>query len=360
MKKVFSLILILILLASLAVTSVVAFAEDDVTPPTTEGGEGTDTEEPKREVTVNEAKALEYLNAATPQAILSMRKNFQFDVAWLKDHAKLDEVFTGLKHVTEGTELKDNDKLYVEYCEPSKDAKEEWTSVSIDSNFNLRSAGWWLFRVAVKDSAGNDVLARTPSIARYVVDNTNPEVELSSTQQDRVKEGLTVGSDYSISTSLNITDDSSTTTTYVVYKRENGDFNSDTWVKVYDSVSKEVTEGYENCISTSGTITPLNSDVNADKKAAYRIVYAVVDANGYYSVKKDENSNDKYDPEMLLFVSAAPVDEDEANKIQIWKIVLYVVAGLCAVGIVVLLCIKPKQQTAAEAPSKKEDKEKKD
>ena len=34
------------------------------------------------------------------------------------------------------------------------------------------------------------------------------------------------------------------------------------------------------------------------------------------------------------------------SKAEAWKIVLYVIAGLSALGIIVLLCIKPKEQKA--------------
>ena len=270
-----------------------------------------------------------------------------------------------------------DDVLYVLYCSPTSDPRDDmkdWKECQVTSTFNVTTEGWWLFRFAVVDGAKfsaeknysydyADVLATTYdnvliklekgetverseilNITCWCIDTTRPEIDLSETMKTRQKDGLTVGTTYSISTSLSTEDCSSLTTTYIVYKMVDGK-----WTQIYDSQTREVAEGYEENISTSGVITPLESDVTG--KDVYKIVYTVVDSWGNVGVHKVGEGDDKveYDyVELLLKVNKAP-NAPAKSAIEAWKIVLYVIAGLSAVGIVVLIFIKPKQKEAVDA-----------
>ena len=270
-----------------------------------------------------------------------------------------------------------DDVLYVLYCSPTSDPRDDmkdWSACAVTSTFSVTTEGWWLFRFAVVDGAKvnaeknytydyADVLATTYdnvllklengetverseilNIACWCVDTTRPEIDLSETMKTRQNDGLTVGTTYSISTSLSTEDCSSLTTTYIVYKMVDGK-----WTQIYDSKTREVAEGYEDNISTSGVITPLESDVTG--KDVYKIVYTVVDSWGNVGVHKvGEGDNEvEYDyVELLLKVNKAATAPAK-DAIEAWKIVLYVIAGLSAIGIVVLIFIKPKQKEAVDA-----------
>lgn len=305
----------------------------------------------RNKLDVDENKFLECIDDVNKEQFFAMSGEFKLGNEWMKVESgegddktvsaqNVRDVFVGIDYKIEGEEGYDKDHRYdvisVESCSPSGDPKVEsdWTSRSLTSTFSMRTSGWWLFRYVVKDSEGN-VLAKSPILTRYAVDVDHPVVELSDTLKKKQEEGLVVGVDYSVQTSLTITDSSSTTTTYIVYKMVDGE-----WKQIYDSQSREVAEGYDKNISTSGTITPLASDVSADKSPVYKVVYTVVDNEGYVAVNGDKA---EFHPEMTLFVKAAESD-NKTNAVDVWKIVLYVVAGLSGVGIIVLLCIKPKQK----------------
>lgn len=275
-----------------------------------------------------------------------------------------------------------NDVFYVLYCSPS-DAPQadmkDWSHCVATGTFSVTTDGYWLFRFAVVDGAKAseknytfdwaDVLATSYDNVQNAIDDdddatdpddeenltlvssasdtTNPVVSLSSSMETKQQDGLTVGTNYSISTSLNIEDCSSTTVTYVVYKKVGAGVegaDNEGWLQIYDSSktvsSERVTEGFEDNISTSGVITPLEEDVTGEY--VYKIVYTVKDSAGYYGVDDD---GELFNPVLMLKVNAKEVTSEE-KAIEAWKIVLYVIAGLSAVGIVVLLCIRPKQQKA--------------
>ena len=273
-----------------------------------------------------------------------------------------------------------NDQIYVLYT--SSDSKEEmdkWDRCLVSNTFSVTTAGPWAFRFAVADGIKvsekdhtfdweDDILVTTFSnvldeiekgemseqqlleidytLRCTAEDTTNPEVKLSTSMKNKVSEGLTVGTTYSISTALDIEDASSTTVYYVVYKFVDG-----AWKQIFDSKKSEVAEGYEENISKSGVITPLASDVKSDKTAVYKIEYTVVDAYGYKGIHVDKDVEGDLPelPTMLLHVNAQPVAPKKMTALDAWKIVLYVIAGLSAIGIVVLLFIKPKQETAVDA-----------
>lgn len=373
MKKFVSLLIAFVLLVSMFATSVVAFAaDDDATTP--------DGETEIREVGFDEEAFWAALDEANLDLFFEMSSTFMLSNDWLKDAETVQKVFPGIIYVleeaddeedeyepeataegdeedTEGEEevVTPNDKIYIEYCRPSDDPRDsEWQTCAVTSTFSMTSAGDWYFRYAVVDGAkasvkdysfdSADVLARSSVLERNAKDTTNPVVDLSSSMKDKHDTGLTAGTNYTVSTSLTITDCSSTTTTYEVYKKVGKDVegaDSDGWILIYDSKTSTVTEGYEDSISTTGTIKPSDDDVTGEY--IYKIVYTVVDAYGNIGVR-DSKLNTEYHPELLLKVNAAAADDN--SNVEIWKIVLYVIAGASAIGIIVLLCIKPKQEVA--------------
>ena len=274
-----------------------------------------------------------------------------------------------------------NDIICLEYCTPSDDPKDEhWTRVAADDTIKLETAGWWMFRYVVIDGENGDVTdddaVITPyndkdfqnallndgvynwaafTVKRYAVDTTHPEIALSESMKTKMEQGLTVGTSYTVSTSLTITDSSSTTVTYKVY-RHSGDgaatADADGWVLIYDSTAEnKVLEAGTDYIASNGAITPLASDViTVEGNYRYKIVYSVKDANGYFGVEADaEGEAVEFHPTLLLSVHLSTEDVATQKKVEAWKIVLYVIAGLSAVGIVVLLLVKPKQAQAGDA-----------
>ncbi|MCH5157198.1 MAG: hypothetical protein J1G02_04915 [Clostridiales bacterium] len=272
-----------------------------------------------------------------------------------------------------------NDELYILYTgSDSKEEMDKWDRCLVTDTFSVTTTGPWAFRFAVADGSktsekdhtfdwDDDILVTTfdnvldeiekgemseqqllaidYTLRCIAEDTTCPEVKLSTSMKNKVSEGLTVGTTYSISTALDIEDASSTRVTYVVYKMVNG-----AWKQIFDSAKSEVAEGYEENISKSGVITPLDTDVKADKAHVYKIEYTVTDAYGYVGIHVDKDAEGELTekPTMLLFVNAKPVAPKSMTAIDAWKIVLYVIAGLSAVGIIVLIFIKPKQETAAD------------
>ena len=273
-----------------------------------------------------------------------------------------------------------NDKIYIEYCSPSDEPRDDdWSRTAASGKFSMQTSGWWLFRYIVVDGekeVDDDDAILTPyntkefkegllsedgetfnwaafCLIRYAVDTTHPEVALSSSMKTKMEDGLTVGDSYSISTSLTITDSSSTSVTYTVWRYDGADgfdrmddaTNKGNWVQIYDSAAKEdkVLEGGESYITTGGAITPISSDVTSDGLYRYKIVYSVKDANGYFGVEDAEKPEEEFHPTLYLGVHLSDRDKDTKAKMEAWKIVLFVIAGLSAIGIVVLLVIKPKE-----------------
>ena len=286
-----------------------------------------------------------------------------------------------------------NDIICLEYCSPSDDPKNEnWTRVKADSVISLNATGFWMFRLVVVDGEKNDITdddsVLTPynseefiserlredgvngeevyhweefTLTRYAVDTTKPEIALSSSMKTKMEDGLTVGTTYSISTSLTITDSSNTTVTYKVYRQEAaggaGKGDGDSWKLIYDSTATtKVVEGYENYISSSGTINPQSEDVTTAGNYRYKVVYSVKDANGYFGVAESEEAENgtkdesgEFHPTLYLGVKLNEQGVKSKQRMEIWKIILFVIAGLSAVGIVVLLFIKPKQAVVGDS-----------
>jgi|GEM_PF-3032910 len=320
-KKIFSLIIALTLLVSIFAVSAVAFADET------------------RTVTVETAGNEYLLNKVGNNVYLDDAKEFK---GWLTTTADVKAVFTGINFAMESDADYDKNAKYdtvrLEYCtaDPRFDSNwidDEKTLVVADggTSFNLKLSGWVCFRYAATYKPADGELektVRTEQVLVYVRDVTAPELETGSSLATTVKDGLTVGKAYSVSTTssaIKVTDSSTYTVTYVIKKLINGEY-----VEVYSSVNG-ISEDYEGKDITSGTITPQADDVLSE--ATYQLIYTVTDANGYETVSLPA----------LLKVNPAEVQETE-KKVDVLKIVLYVVAGLSAVGIVVLVFfVKPKK-----------------
>lgn len=402
MKKFLSLIVAMVLLVGIFTTGAVAFAHEADLPVAeeTDPANPSEDEQPERKVTFNASKFEEYVFNNHP-AEIEMSRTFMLNVEWLNDAAKVNEIFEGIVYVLEEDEPEQeeqpadesegdgegdeeqpeqqpNDVIYVLYCSNTSDPRDDnsdWSVCRVNNTFSVTGVGYWGFRFAVVDGAKasvsgysfnyDDVLATTYdnvlypdesvdpadpeasapkdlTLWSYSRDTTAPTASLSDSLKNKQEEGLTVGVNYTIPTSLTIEDCSSTTTTYVVYKQVGSDNggDSDGWLQIYDSATREVAEGYENNISAGGVITPLESDVTGEY--VYKIVYTVKDAYNFESVS-DADKPAAFKPTLLLKVK--PAEAEEKSPVDVWKIILYVIAGLSAVGIVVLLFVKPKQAT---------------
>lgn len=329
-KKLVSLLIAMMLIVSVFAVSGVAFAEESTTT--------------REDVVFHKDVFVGLDSIKNFGTVVGVTKTFQLDTEWLKNVESVKAVFEHANYVlnTEGEDAlavtSESDIIYVEYVSPSKDYKDTWSRTKVTSTINITSTGWWGFRYVLTNNNGttstsesnaeND-LAKTSSIYVYFSDEAAPVISsLHSDMITAMKDGISVGKTYTIKTNLSITDTSSTTTTYVVYKKVNGAWTEE---PIYDSTTKVVAEGFEDGISTSGVITMLEEDVLADKEPVYKIIYTVKDSLGYVTVVEDE---------LTLFAVAA--EKEPLTTSQIWQIVLFAVAGVSLVGIVVVLCIKPK------------------
>ena len=283
-----------------------------------------------------------------------------------------------------------DDIICLEYRTPTDDPKDEnWTRVKASETISLQTSGWWMFRYVVVDGENGDVsdddAVLTPyndetfkndrivkdgsdneigydweyyCLKRWAVDNSQPEAALSSSMVTKMEDGLTAGVSYAIPTSLDITDASGTSVTYKVF-RHSGDgvdkAEADGWVEIYDSKTG-VVEGYEKYITSSGTLNPLSEDVTTSGNYRYKIVYSVKDNSGFFAKAKNnslngivDNETGEFHPVLLLGVHLSDDDLNTKQKMEIWKIILFVIAGLSAVGIVLLFVIKPKQAVDGDA-----------
>ena len=268
-----------------------------------------------------------------------------------------------------------NDVIYVLYTEPTDGTKndDDWNNCPVTDTLRMQDVGEWWFKYVVVDGEKasqsgykfdkDDILPMIDSegkealpfvFQRYTADTLNPVVEISDSMQEKQKAGLVAGKGTQIGSSscLVITDNSNavTTTTFKVYKKVgNVEGAVGGWLLVYDSETKDVTKGYENCISNDGvncTITPLQTDVSTEP--VYRVVFTVKDNEGFFGVAK-EGDTEEYNPTLEFSVKLSDDDAKGKAKVEAWKIVLFVIAGLSAAGIVVVLCIKPKQTVKADA-----------
>ncbi len=338
MKKIFSLVIALTLFFSLFAVTTVAFAEGEGE------GEGETTPVEHEEVVVHNDKLLEIVGDNT---YLSDSAEF---AGWLTTATQVKEVFEHANFALLGDEGYNKDTKYdevrLEYCTGNPRYADNWEGSAEKENSNtvlgadgasieLNTTGIVLFRYAItyKTSTAEDateVTKTTDTFFVYVEDTTKPDAKLTSTLELKQTNGLTVGTAYTVSTSLTITDSSSTSTTYVIQKLIDG-----VWTEIYDSVSGEVAEGYKGEDVSSGVITPAETDASADP--VYKVIYTVTDAEGFVSD----------DVVLSLHVNEKKVTTTDDNDVDVLKIVLYVIAGLSAAGIVVLLFVKPKNPEVA-------------
>lgn len=327
-KKLVSLFIALMLVVSLFTVTTVAFAGEEGEPST-----------PATPVTFNE-EAFKAISANNPVLVQGVSSEFSLDTSWLKDAAKVNAVFAGANYVLDESEghedyalANGSDTVKLQYLRPSNDYKDDakWTSTTkVNSTINVSTTGWWGFRYILKQNGSSEAYAAKSSVIYiYFSDDSAPKVTGLSTDMKKVQqEGIKVGSTYSIRTNLTISDTSSTTVTYKVFKKVNGSWTEQ---PIYDSATREVAEGYEKNISTSGVITMQESDVTADKSPVYKIVYSVKDAMGYVTDGT----------EMTIF---ATKEAQTVSTNQIIQYVLFGVAGLSAIGILVVVFVKPKKK----------------
>ena len=341
MKKITGLFLIFVLLAAVF-CSAVAFADEAT----------------RAEVVYNADvfKALpEYKQI---KATDELSTDFNLNNGWLLDKATVESVFSNINYELKNSDSKSyevaegSDKVELRYCSPSANVKADWNTASLGGKINVSSTGMWRFKYVVVD-ADKNVLAQTDEIQIYFYDLTAPTAKISTTGTNIQNAGLTVGVTRAVSTGwITTTDKSSVTTTYVINKLVDGK-----WVKIFDYETKTVTEGYEEIVSASGAITPIEADVQKDKDGkaieVYQVVYSVKDAGGFVMTE----------PVTVGLTVKLPAEEDNSlTSTQILKIVLYVIAGLCVVAIIVLLFIKPqpkKEETAHPAANANNDTENK-
>lgn len=362
MKKYISLILALTILVGMLGVSAMAFAEDAAT------------------VTVDQT-ALD-AKIAEDDALKALSGNFSLNLgelkvpAWLATEADISALFSGANFVSADGKLKEeSDKVEIQYFKPGsdrgevaedKDSKAGYAAA--EEQINVNSVGWWSFRFVVVrphatvENAGEtdekttysvdytkDIVAKSQLVSLYAQDVDNPIITLNQTRyDDYTKKGITVGARYSIPTTLlfTMTDDGKGTSSsyitvyYVIEKMIDGN-----WTAIYDSSkdTKVLDDKYSDFVSASGILAG-NDDISSNSKDyKYRVKYSFKDQYGYTGVDKDGNA-----PEFVLnlYVNAKKATEEEQDTAKVWQIVLYVIAGLAAVGIIVLLCIKPKQEDA--------------
>lgn len=362
MKKYISLILALTILVGMLGVSAMAFAEDPAP------------------VTVNQTALNEKI--AADETLKVLASNFSLNLgdikvpAWLATEADITALFGGANFVSADGKLKEeSDKVEIQYFKPGSDRGEVAEDkdkkagyAAAEETIDVNSVGWWSFRFVVVrphatvENAGEtnekttysvdytkDIVAKSDLVSLYAQDVDNPIITLNQTRFDEyTKKGITVGTRYSVPTTLlfTMTDDGKGTSSsyitvyYVIEKMIDGN-----WTAIYDSSkdTKVLDDKYSDFVSASGILAG-NDDVSSNSKDyKYRVKYSFKDQYGYTGVDKDGNA-----PEFVLnlYVNAKKATEKEQDTAKVWQIVLYVIAGLAAVGIVVLLCIKPKQEDA--------------
>lgn len=370
MKKIISLVLALTLLVGMLGVSAVALAED-ATPTVTANQDKIDAFIAADNGTVDK-RGLSVLS----KALLELGK---ITVSENLDKTEADNLFTGMTRTfgTDGKLESSADKIYLQYFKPGKfpgdfaNANHAEAGKEVDVN----SVGVWAFRLVVvrptkieeadepaegetkKDKyeyklEESSIVAKSALITVNTQDVDSPVVTVNSTKFDElVSKGITAGTRYSITTSTSLftfSDDgknsdnsySYITVNYVIEKKIDGN-----WTKIYDTTADtKVVDGYSDIVSGSG-ILATNDDVSANKDdVKYRVIYTFVDKYGHEGVDRE---GQKSVVTLNLYVNAKKTDAETTKKVDAWKIVLYVIAGLSAVGIVVLLCIKPKQPEGA-------------
>lgn len=360
MKKIISLVLALTILVGVFGVATVAFAE-----------------EPAVAVTPNQSKIDEKVSADDELKVLDSFTISEGEITvpdWLGDKTTVESLFNNINFVTEEKDGKTSatdgsDKVLIQYFKPSGDrgAVEEASSkanyAKAGDKITVAETGWWSFRFVVvrprvetpaegEEEAKyydidytKDIVASSELVDVWAQDTDNPVISAKESDIEKlIANGLTAGTRKSVSTNIfNTTDNgkngssSYITVNYIVeIKTEKGE-----WIKIYDSTAdtKVLDTDYSDRISSSGILATTDDISKDNTDYRYRVTYTFVDAYGY--VGKDKDGKD-YSYELNLLVKA-PTSDTTETKVNVWKIVLYVIAGLSAIGIVVLLCIKPKQ-----------------
>lgn len=266
---------------------------------------------------------------------------------------ELTEVALG--DVDEYSLTSDSNIVRVQYLETGDDYKDEdnWNFADVDADIDVSTSGWWMFRYVVckSSSAKTTILAQSDNVSVYFYDNSKPVIDgtyggLSEAMHTTMEDGVQVGKTYTIRTSLSsVTDSSSYTVYYTLYRWVDND-----WLAIFDNEAddKYLVEGYEDYVSSSGVITFKEEDVLADNAPIYKIVYRVTDNYDFTTTLNADGEN----IEMTIFAVEA---EDEIDSMEILSYVLYAVAALALIGIVVVLCIRPKKSDSAAASSDNND-----
>ncbi len=321
MKKIFSLIIALVLVFSLCSVTV-AFAEEST----------------EHTININNTLLAEIVNAL-PRSIEKSDKYVLPTELTDLESDQLKAVFDGYA---------DGDTIKVRYWGPSAN---DWsTEYALDAGMNIVSDGEYTFQFVVRYKATEDAtetVKYSNSFTFATKDTTAPtDIELGASIDTETERQIKVGSTKSISTTTSYVkreDASSVSVTFVVYKGTE-DFGAleldkiQNLTLVYDSKNGknyaedengEKTEDYSSFISTAGTITGLQEDLGA----RYYVVYTLTDSWGNVA-----------NPFVAKFVvtEAEEIVEQE-QKMETWKIVCFCIAGASLVGIIVLLFVKPKQ-----------------
>lgn len=257
-------------------------------------------------------------------------KDLALPTDWLKDSTILTEATS----VDKDNNNKNNSALLtvkVLYCNPNSyfHTNDKWDET--DNDISATTYGVWHFRYVIVDKAGNESV-QSEAITRTIVHpGTNPEIELTSTQLKVESTGIKAGSTYTIPTPTVTAVGTSATYTYQITKLVGNDY-----VVIYDSETSEITEGYEDFVTTAGSLVVGKNEVASKDEAGkatylYKVVYNAKDNYGYTSTRTLNVLTTKPDAEMTAF--------------DVWETVLIVVASLAAAGIVVLLFVKPKEKT---------------
>lgn len=341
MKKIISFVLALTLLVGLFAVSAVAFADDA-----------------ERTVTIDnvalKAKVLEAFPEFADAHVADGSRNL-LDLIKDQQEAKIEkdkvgDIFVGINYKRtwdtdyNGTSSEAKyDTITIEYYTPSKDRKEDGDT-STAGSVSFGTVGMWSFRYVVKsyydstEKTGGDVLAKSELFHVNIVDVNAPKVTVQTTKKNSAEsDGLTAGTSFSVksySYYFTATDTSSISYTYVIKKLIGGD-----WKEIYNSVDKTVADDYKDFVTAGGTITPTADDVSDEP--VYKIIYTIKDSNGYVANLSEDDAT------LSLKVLAAKTTDTTTDGVSAWKIILYVIAGLSAVGIVVLLFVKPKQAQPA-------------
>ncbi len=261
-------------------------------------------------------------------ATVGASKDLALPTDWLTDAGILTEATA----LTDDTSKNNSALLTVKvlYCAPSDhySTSEKWDES--DNDISATTYGYWVFRYVICDKAGNESAA-SADVKRYIDHpGTAPEIELTSTQLKVKTTGVKAGSTYTIPTPTVTAVGTSASYTYQITKLVAGEY-----VVIYDSETGDITEGYEDFVTTAGSLVPGKKEVatkDAEGKVTYiyKVVYNAKDSRGYTSSYTLDVLTTQPDAEMSAF--------------DVWETVLIVVAALSAVGIVILLFVKPKQE----------------